>query len=144
MRRYSNTRNKNVIRIYTTPISETNYFYDLYIKQQEETAMTLENFKKLADFKYNVGEYFGSELTIMDPKDPDVVSLEKTKLIKEGIGCVIKVQLKSKTHLAVLEDFDFEDGQRYIFTYYDKEIEKPVTVDTLFDGAWKILKDVPR
>ena len=106
--------------------------------------MTIENFKKLADFKYNIGEYFGSELTIMDPKDPDVVSLEKTKLIKEGIGCVIKVQLKSKTHLAVLEDFDFEDTKRYIFTYYDKEIEKPVTVDTLFDGAWKILKDVPR
>ena len=90
----------------------------------------IEKFQRLADFKYNIGEYFGSELTNMDPTDPPEVSIAKAEMIKEGIGCVIKVQHKSKSYLAVLEDFDFEDGKRYIFTFFDKEQNYPITIDT--------------
>ena len=108
----------------------------------------LHKFKNLSQFKYEVEDYFGSELTVLSSADTEDVTLKKTTMMQEGIGCVLQVKSPAnKTFLAVLEDFDFDtdkNDKRYIFRYYDTVEEEIIIIDTLYDKGYEITKGALR
>lgn len=105
--------------------------------------MTKKIIKMLNDFKFNVGDYVHSDLTQLYEEDCEDITVKKAEMIKEGIGCAIKVKTpENKTQLAILEDFDFttdKSNPRYIFRIFDKDC-KPMLIDTLYDNNFDVLE----
>lgn len=89
-----------------------------------------------------VGEFYGTEMTTLDSGYTESKNERIQEILLEGvIGTVISVLPPDATVPinAVVEDFDFSDGQkRHIFSYYDEESGTDKMVDTLFDKGWRI------
>jgi len=95
--------------------------------------------------KFNVGDYLGGQQGFINNKISTDYLQERIELINLGIGKVILVQNpEGKEIKAVLEDVDFSNkkNKRYIFTYYNFELNELSTIDTMFDKNWLILKVV--
>lgn len=91
-----------------------------------------------------VGEFYGTEMTVLDSKYNEAKNERIQEILLEGIiGTVISVlppDVETPIN-AVIEDFDFsEKPKRYIFSYYNEKTGSDMTVDTLFDKDWKIVK----
>ena len=104
----------------------------------------IEKLKLVAEGKYPVGTLIGNELTALDESMSEDTKCRHLKNIEDGIGKVIKVSISEGAleFLAVLEDIDFSDSskKRYIFSYFDNQLNNITTVDTLYHKGWKIIE----
>ena len=101
---------------------------------------------KLKDLKE--GEIIGIEFL------PIVLGMKKMSMerkqelflneLRDGIGRCFVVQKGSFKTVAVLLDIDFDtdpSNKRYIFAYYNSEIQEDVTIDTLYDEGWHLFQN---
>lgn len=101
---------------------------------------------KLKDLKE--GEIIGIDILPVVP-GMKKMSIERKKELflielRDGIGRCFVVQKGSFRTVAVLLDVDFDtdpSNKRYIFAYYNSEIQEDVIVDTLYDEGWHLFQN---
>jgi hypothetical protein len=98
---------------------------------------------KLRDLKE--GEHVGIEVwPVVAGMKRMTIERQKELFLNEfrdNIGRGVIAQKGTKQVVAVLLDIDFETNpnkKRYIFSYYDREKQMDLTVDTLSEDGWKV------